>query len=213
MIALRRAARRLALALALLLPFLEPRAAGAPGALRSSAPARGSRLAAVPRTLRLTFTERVELAVTRLALVGPGGRAVALSAPRAGDAPTVVVADVAGPVVAGAYEITWQVAGRDGHPVRGRIPFTVLATAAGLADTPPPASPAPASPAPAPSAPAARAVAAHVDTVVSATIDAADAAGVAGRWVGFAATLAIAGAIGLALLVAPRAAATAAVGQ
>jgi methionine-rich copper-binding protein CopC len=50
------------------------------GALRRSVPASGARLDRAPRELRLTFTERVELAVARLELIGPeGDQRVALS--------------------------------------------------------------------------------------------------------------------------------------
>ncbi|HEX6630263.1 MAG TPA: copper resistance CopC family protein, partial [Gemmatimonadaceae bacterium] len=50
-------------------------------ALTSSAPASGARLSTVPRELRLTFSEAIELAVSRLELLGPDGAAVRLATP------------------------------------------------------------------------------------------------------------------------------------
>src|SRR5690242_19427257 len=71
------APRRLALLLAALL--LLPVVARAHGALRSAVPRSGARLATLPRDLRLTFTEAVELAVARLTLTATDGRPVPLS--------------------------------------------------------------------------------------------------------------------------------------
>lgn len=123
-----------ALLLAVLFSLLVPVAAYAHGALRRAVPASDARLSAVPRELRLTFTERVELSVARVTLAGPGGVAVEL-APLAAvaDSTNVIVTAIRGALAAGAYTVTWQIAGRDGHPVRGRYSFTVLPGATGLA--------------------------------------------------------------------------------
>jgi copper transport protein len=124
----------LSLLQALLLSLVTPARAYAHGALRRAVPASNGRVSTAPRELRLTFTERVELAVARLTLAGPGGPAVELmplaTAPDSGN---VLVAAIRGPLVAGAYTVTWQVAGRDGHAVRGRYTFTILPGATGVA--------------------------------------------------------------------------------
>lgn len=114
-----------------------PAVASAHGALRSSQPASGARLTTAPRELRLTFTEAPELAVARVALLGPDGTAVAL-APLAvaTDGGRTVVAAVRGALTAGAYTVSWQIAGADGHPVRGRYAFVIAAGAAGLTGAP-----------------------------------------------------------------------------
>lgn len=126
-----RPGRVTALRLTLLLALLSPAAAHAHGALRRAVPASNARLTAAPRELRLTFNERVELAVARVTLAGPGGAPVALSPLAAApDSAHVVVAAIRGGLAAGAYTVTWQVAGRDGHPVRGRYTFTLLPGAA-----------------------------------------------------------------------------------
>ena len=93
-----------------------------------STPSAGSRVGNTPKELRLTFSEKAELAMTRVQLLDAGGRAVKL-APLAegGDAGKTVVTAVPAPLTPGAYTVTWQMAGRDGHPVRGRYAFRVLA--------------------------------------------------------------------------------------
>lgn len=95
--------------------------------LKRSAPADRARIGA-PHELRLTFTEPVELAFTRIQLLDSAGREVALSPVRlVSDTAGQVVADIAGSIPPGLFTVAWQVAGRDGHPVRGRFSFTVLA--------------------------------------------------------------------------------------
>lgn len=120
------------LALALILVAI-PGLLLAHGALKRSDPAENATLAVAPRVIRLTFTEPAELAVGRIELTGPDGRSIALSAVRHGDSATVMVADIQGPLQAGRHLVTWQVAGRDGHPVRGTYGFLIAEDATGLA--------------------------------------------------------------------------------
>ncbi|MGI9075839.1 MAG: copper resistance CopC family protein, partial [Gemmatimonadaceae bacterium] len=123
--------------LAALLAFVTPGLALAHGALKSSVPAKGAHLATAPRELRLTFTEAPELTFTRMELIGPDGKPVSLDDLRAvADSPRVIVARIASALTAGAYTVRWQIAGKDGHPVRGRFVFTIAPGAQGLgADT------------------------------------------------------------------------------
>lgn len=95
--------------------------------LVASNPAADSRVAAAPRELRLTFSEKSELAVSRVQLLGPDGKAVALAplAAAPGDSGRTMVASVRAPLAPGTYTVVWQVVGRDGHPVRGRFSFVV----------------------------------------------------------------------------------------
>ncbi|HEX2094480.1 MAG TPA: copper resistance protein CopC [Longimicrobiaceae bacterium] len=129
-----RATRAVALVLALLGAWTGVAApAHAHGVLRRSNPAEGARLATVPRELRLTFSERVELALARLQLIGPDLAPVALGPLRlAADSSQVLVAGIRGGLVAGTYTVAWQVAGADGHPVRGRYSFVIAPGARGL---------------------------------------------------------------------------------
>lgn len=107
-----------------------PVAAWAHTGLRGSTPAAGAELDGVPGELRLTFSEPISLALTRIELEGPGGEAVSLLAPtQPADSPQVVVVAIAGILEAGEYRVAWQTAGRDGHPVRGQFGFTIAASA------------------------------------------------------------------------------------
>lgn len=126
---------RVLLAVAALLVWL-PQPALAHLGLQHSAPAEGAHFAEAPRELRLTFTEAVALAVTRLRLIGPNGAEVPLSPLRHDtDSTQVIVADVLGSLEGGVYRLEWQVIGRDGHPVRGTIAYVVAPGATGLTDT------------------------------------------------------------------------------
>jgi putative copper export protein/methionine-rich copper-binding protein CopC len=106
------------------------------GGLKSSVPASGATLSAAPTELRLVFTEAVELAFTRVELRGPTG-AVQLTIPAFG-APDrqMIVCPIAVPLSSGQYTVTWQVAGADGHPVRGSFTFAIAAEAVGLGPSP-----------------------------------------------------------------------------
>jgi putative copper export protein/methionine-rich copper-binding protein CopC len=116
------------------LSLLSPTPGYAHGALRRSEPGQGAHLSTAPGELRLTFTENVELAVARLQLAGPAGASLALG-PLAlhPDSATVLIAPIRGGLVAGVYTVAWQVAGADGHPVRGTYTFVIAPGAAGLA--------------------------------------------------------------------------------
>jgi len=204
------------LRLLLLLTLLSvPAALPAHGALQRAEPAAGAHLAVAPRLIRLTFTEPAELAVARIELTGPDGRPVALSPLRRGDLATVVIADVAGPLSAGTYTVAWQVAGRDGHPVRGRYRFTIAPGAAGLgaagpvsaADEEDAAGTVPAATLPAtPDSTSAGAGASHHDPLAMPSGGAFDAESplfAAVRWLGFVGLLALVGAVSFRLLVVP----------
>jgi putative copper export protein/methionine-rich copper-binding protein CopC len=96
------------------------------GSLKSSIPAANERLVVVPRQLRLVFTEPPELALSRVELQGPGGAVIKLSPLSvATDARRALLADIQETLTPGRYTVAWQIAGDDGHPVRGRFTFTV----------------------------------------------------------------------------------------
>jgi copper transport protein len=98
-------------------------------ALRASDPAAGDTLAAPPRLLRLAFTERIELPLTRLTLVGSDSAAVELSPVRGDSTGTAIEAEVIAPLRPGTYRVRWTVAARDAHAVHGDFTFTVGASA------------------------------------------------------------------------------------
>ncbi len=121
-------------AVASLLSLFRPTAALAHGNLKSSQPSAGAHLAVAPRELRLDFTEAPTLTFTRIELLGPNGELVPLSSLSfAADSRRSVISAIRGPLVAGTYTVAWQMAGTDGHPVRGKFSFTIAPGAQGLA--------------------------------------------------------------------------------
>jgi putative copper export protein/methionine-rich copper-binding protein CopC len=103
-------------------------------ALKSSNPKAGAHLAAIPREVRLAFTEAPELATASVGLVGPDSQSVSLGALAAlPDSATVIVVPITGRLRAGVYSVTWKVAADDGHPVHGTFTFVIAPGAAGIA--------------------------------------------------------------------------------
>ena len=132
MTAWNRRARTGACALVAAWILLWPNVATGHTRLERSVPESGAHLAEVPRELRLTFSDAPELTFTRLRLLGPDSVDVALGTLHLDSARTVVAA-IRGPFSAGTYTVVWQIAGADGHPIRGRFMFTIAPGAAGLA--------------------------------------------------------------------------------
>ena len=190
--------------------LVSPRAAQAHGVLRRSLPAAGAKLDAVPREIRLVFNEPVELAVARIALRAPDGALVPLGSVAHGDSATTVVAAVLGALREGRWTVEWQVAGRDGHPVRGTFAFSVLPGAVGIGAAHPAVASGRGAAANTGAAEAAGAHDAH-DASAAATPTPVTTFGAqsppfaAVRWLGYLGMLALVGAACLALFVLPRA--------
>ena len=126
----------IALLCSALLTMAAPAPLWAHGKLKSSTPAAGAHLAQVPLQLRLEFTESVELAFTLVRLASASGQQIALAPlALATDSRRAVVVPITGAMDASAYVVTWQVAGDDGHPVRGRFEFVVAPGATGAGST------------------------------------------------------------------------------
>jgi methionine-rich copper-binding protein CopC len=102
------------------------------GKLRSSNPAKGEHLSVVPRQIRLVFSEAYESAYAHLEVTGPGGSVRLGELQQPADSPRVMLADVEGGLTAGIYTVKWQIAGADGHAVRGEYTFVIAPEAAGL---------------------------------------------------------------------------------
>lgn len=110
-----------------------PELARAHGGLKSSVPSKNAALDTVPGEIRLAFSETAEIAFTRVDLVGPNGPVqLGTLHPGADDGKTIVTA-VKSSLVAGEYTVKWQMAGADGHPVRGTYRFSISPGAFGLA--------------------------------------------------------------------------------
>lgn len=104
-----------------------------------STPSTGERLVRSPGAITLWFSERPQLAFTRLRLLGPGGTEVPLGAATAlGD--RGITAPVPHPLAAGAYVVVWQTGAADGHVTSGRFGFTVNTAPATAAPAAPPES-------------------------------------------------------------------------
>lgn len=112
---------------------LTPALALAHGKLLRSTPTADSHMPSAPREVQLTFSESMELAVSRVQLLGADGRAITLAKPALSDAGRTISAGIPTTLAAGTYTVNWRVAGRDGHPVAGKFRFTVGGAAASSA--------------------------------------------------------------------------------
>lgn len=92
-----------------------------------SVPPRDSVVRALPPRLQLWFSEPIELAVSRVRLVGPDASSHAL-APLSRDGATnaaPVTAPLPADLVDGRHVVHWSTASRDGHVVRDSFAFTL----------------------------------------------------------------------------------------
>lgn len=109
-----------------LLLLATPGVAFAHGRLKSSSPGAGAHLGTVPRELRFEFSEVPELAFSSVKLIGPDGREISLGPlGYAAESRRTVTAAVRAMLSAGTYVVQWQLAGDDGHPIRGRFDFVI----------------------------------------------------------------------------------------
>ena len=92
--------------------------------LLKSNPAVGATLAA-PKTLRLEFSEGVEIALSGVELASAAGGAIATQKPRYdGDNRKVLLTDL--PMLSsGTYRVMWHVVSVDTHRTEGDFTFTV----------------------------------------------------------------------------------------
>jgi methionine-rich copper-binding protein CopC len=115
---------RVLVALAVVAALSAP--ASAHMALSKSAPADKATLTVAPTQLQLWFTQKPDLAVSRLTLTGTAGD-VKLGALKLLEERSLV-APVEGTLADGAYTISWQAAGDDGHIQKGQLTFTLKRT-------------------------------------------------------------------------------------
>ena len=117
--------------------------------LESSDPADGSSLSTAPETVSLQFNEDIQAEFAMLSVVGPDGTQYQKGAVSAANGTVSVAVSPLGP--AGAYQIGYRVVSDDGHPVTGKISFTLTTPGPGGAlPTPSDAVPSAAAPAPTP---------------------------------------------------------------
>ena len=94
--------------------------------LVKSSPAADDTVANGPASIKLWFSEAIELPVSSVKLTGPMGVSVPLAKlTRTDSAGAPIVAAIANPLADGAYKATWKTSSKDGHPATGTVAFTV----------------------------------------------------------------------------------------
>ena len=119
--------------------------------LESSDPGDKSSVDAAPASVSLTFNEAISAEFATLSVVGPDGTNYQSGPVSAANGQVSTAVSPLGP--AGVYEIGYRVVSDDGHPVSGKVSFTLTTAGPGAAAAPATAAPtAAAAPAPAPAA-------------------------------------------------------------
>jgi copper transport protein len=165
--------------------------------LLRSDPAPGARLDIAPERIALAFTERPELALSSVKLVGPVGDTIPLVLSRDTTDANSISARVPIGIIPGKYRVVWRAAGSDGHPSRGVIEFVVrprkpLARVVPLAD-----------PAPVVEEPVAPMAAGGDEAVAPMAVSSALGA-IFARWLTFISTFLVIGAVAFRFLVLRR---------
>lgn len=112
----------LAVVIGLLTAFAGAAPALAHNAFTGSNPKNGARLSEPPETVTLSFLAKLDPATTKVVVTGPDGVAATDGTPGVkGNKVSVGVR----PGAAGEYTVAYQIASSDGHPIKGRIRFTV----------------------------------------------------------------------------------------
>lgn len=109
--------------LAVALLVLNVRLAAAHAVLLESTPAAAGSVHGPDLAIRLRYNERIEAGRSRLSLVAPDNRVIALTIAEQ-PSPDTLVTNAAG-LKNGAYRLRWQVLASDGHITRGEVAFTV----------------------------------------------------------------------------------------
>ena len=116
--------------------------------LESSNPTDKSSVDAAPESVSLTFNEDISAEFATMSVVGPDGTNYQSGQVSAAGGQVSTAVSPLGPV--GVYQIGYRVVSDDGHPVQGKVSFTL--TAPGPAAAAPTTAPAAAAPTAAPTA-------------------------------------------------------------
>lgn len=110
--------------------------------LVSSSPADGSSVAAPPAQVTLVFNQEMKADFSTITVIGPDGAAWQTGAVASDGKSVTTQVRPLGP--AGRYDVGYRVLSEDGHPVVGKIAFTLTAPGpASAAPTPASATPSP----------------------------------------------------------------------
>jgi len=94
--------------------------------LVKSQPATHDTLTTSPASIKLWFSEPVEIAVSRIRLVGPSGAPIALgNASHIANEGSAMMATVGRPLRPGTYWVRWTSAAQDGHALKGEFSFVI----------------------------------------------------------------------------------------
>lgn len=91
--------------------------------LQSSDPADGSSLSTAPESVSLQFNEDIQAEFATLSVVGPDGTQYQKGAVSAAGGGVSTAVSPLG--AAGAYQIGYRVVSDDGHPITGKVSFTL----------------------------------------------------------------------------------------
>jgi copper transport protein len=106
--------------------LLAPAILEAHAKLVRSNPENGARLDNAPQQITLQFSEKPEVALSAVRLMGPMGDTIVLSSLRSDpDNAYALIAQVPPGLLPGNYRVLWKAAGSDGHPSQGTIRFFV----------------------------------------------------------------------------------------
>jgi methionine-rich copper-binding protein CopC len=100
--------------------------AGAHNSLVDSSPNNGAVLDRAPAEVQLKFLASLDPVTTKITLNDPAGASAAAAAARFNGS---TVIQPLRPTTAGLYTIGYEVASGDGHPIRGKVTFTLTAAA------------------------------------------------------------------------------------
>ena len=113
-------------AIAALLSFSMAESVFAHAHLKAEVPAHDAVVAAAPTSLRLEFSEALELAFSGVAVSDAGGKSIATGAATlAPDSNMILLVPLGSRLAAGVYTVTWHALSRDGHKSKGSYSFTV----------------------------------------------------------------------------------------
>jgi len=91
--------------------------------ITGSTPADRAVISAAPSQVQMTFTDQVERIGVAVIVVGPDGVRVALGKPVVDG--LAVTQDLAPLTVNGEYSVAYRVVSSDGHPISGKLRFTL----------------------------------------------------------------------------------------
>jgi hypothetical protein len=103
---------------------LVPTVALAHAQLQKASPPVGSTMRSAPPELVLTFTERLEPALSRIEVHDGAGRRVEKGAARVGGDGRQLAVELV-PLTPGTYKVIWSVVSIDTHPTEGDFTFQI----------------------------------------------------------------------------------------